>query len=65
MAVLLTVKGMDCQHCVETVTEAVAKLPGAGETSVDLESGQVSVHGEVAREAVVKAIEAKGYEVVG
>ncbi len=63
MSLLLTVKGMDCQHCVETVTNAVNGVPGAQDTAVDLESGQVSVQGEVARDAVVKAIEAKGYEV--
>jgi copper chaperone len=62
---LLKVSGMDCQHCVETVTEAVSKLPGAGEVKVDLASGEVRVAGDVAREAAAKAIEAKGYEVVG
>jgi len=62
---LLKVEGMDCQHCVETVTEAVSALPGAGDVAVDLPSGEVRVSGDVAREAAVKAIEGKGYEVVG
>ena len=62
---LLKVAGMDCQHCVETVTDAVSALPGAGDVAVDLPSGEVRVSGEVAREAAVKAIEAKGYEIVG
>jgi len=62
---LFKVEGMDCEHCVETVTDAVSALPGAGEVAVDLSSGEVLVSGEVAREAAVQAIQAKGYEVVG
>lgn len=60
---LLKVVGMDCQHCVETVTEAVAVLPGAGAVKVDLPTGEVRIEGDVARDQAVKAIEAKGYEV--
>jgi copper chaperone len=62
---LLKVSGMDCEHCVESVTHAIDELPGVLEVAVDLASGEVRVEGEVAREAVEKAIEAKGYEVVG
>jgi len=62
---LLKVEGMDCEHCVETVTEAVKSLPDAGEVVVDLETGAVSISGDVRREDAAKAIEAKGYDVVG
>ena len=57
---LLKVEGMDCEHCVETVTDAVSALPGAGEVAVDLSSREVRVSGEVAREAAVQSIQAKG-----
>jgi len=62
---LLKVEGMDCEHCVETVTGAVSALPGADDVKVDLASGEVRVSGDVSREAAAKAIEAKGYDVVG
>jgi copper chaperone len=62
---LLKVAGMDCQHCVESVTDAVSALPGAGKVAVDLPTGEVRVEGAVDRGAAVKAIEGKGYEVVG
>ena len=62
---LLKVEGMDCEHCVETVTEAVKSLPGAGDVVVDLGTGAVSISGNVSREDAAEAIKAKGYEVVG
>lgn len=39
----LSVEGMSCGHCVETVTKAVKAVQGVKEVSVSLEDKQVSV----------------------
>ncbi len=58
----LTVIGMDCQHCVESVTAAVRTVPGAGAVAVDLQSGAVRIEGAPDMAAVRKAIERAGYD---
>ncbi len=37
------VEGMTCDHCVETVTQAVQSLGGIRQVSIDLDKKQVSV----------------------
>jgi copper chaperone len=59
----LHVVGMTCEHCVHAVTRAVRSVPGAGEVTVDLVSGAVSVQGAPDVAAVRAAIEDEGYEV--
>lgn len=62
----INVKGMSCQHCVNSVTEAMKKLD-AKEVSVDLVSGDVT-YGEDApidKEAIKKAVEKIGFEYGG
>lgn len=59
----LKVTGMDCQHCVASVTEAIAEVPGAGRVLVDLASGKVSIEGAPDRAALRTVIEGVGYGV--
>lgn len=59
--VTLTVNGMTCKGCAASVERAVAAL-GATAT-VTLETHTVEVVGSVDREALVKAIEAAGFDV--
>lgn len=63
------VTGMTCAHCVASVTEEVAEVPGVTDVAVDLEAGTVTVTGD---EAVVTdtallraAVEEAGYELPG
>jgi len=63
----VTVKGMRCEHCRKSVTEAVSKLPGVASADVDLQKGQASwvdadPAAPVSPEAVKKAITAIGFE---
>ena len=51
----LSVDGMSCGHCVETVTKAVTAIQGVKEVSVNLEGKQVSVDYEE-REGALKEI---------
>ena len=59
----LKVHGMTCAHCVAAVGRAVRAVPGAGEVEVDLEAGEVAVHGDPDEDAVRAAIAAEGYTV--
>jgi Copper chaperone len=59
-----TVSGMTCAHCVNSVTEEVAKIPGVTAVNVDLASGglQVSSERPVDEAQVKSAVEEAGYE---
>jgi copper chaperone len=41
--VSLKVEGMTCQHCVDTITEALGAISGTNKVSVDLENKEVQV----------------------
>ncbi|WP_319541169.1 cation transporter [uncultured Pseudodesulfovibrio sp.] len=62
----IKVKGMSCQHCVKSVTEAMEAL-GAHDVSIDLLSGKVtySESTPITPEAIKEAITKIGFEVVG
>ncbi|MFJ2033881.1 heavy-metal-associated domain-containing protein [Streptosporangium sp. NPDC087985] len=59
-----TVTGMTCGHCVSSVKEEVAEVPGVTGVDVDLESGRVDVSGDSLDDAAIRAaIKEAGYEV--
>jgi len=63
----LTVSGMTCMGCVNSVKNLVGALPGVGGVQVDLASGRVDVTHDPARatpEVIRAAIEGGGYQVV-
>ena len=58
-----TVTGMTCEHCVASVREEVAELPGVTAVDVELASGRLAVTGDaVDDEAVRAAVGEAGYE---
>lgn len=58
----LTVTGMTCKHCVAAVEKALAAVPGVEDVvEVSLEPGSATVRGNVAVDALVKAIQDAGY----
>jgi copper chaperone len=60
-----TVAGMTCDHCVMSVREEVAEIPGVREIDVDLATGRLAVSGEnVTDAAIAAAVAAAGYEVI-
>ena len=61
-----TVAGMTCSHCVDAVTEEVAKISGVTDVQVDLTSGAVTIASAsgVDQEAVAAAVDEAGYELV-
>lgn len=58
----LKVLGMTCGHCVAAITKAVEALPGVDDVSVDLEGGEVRVHGTPDVASVRRVIAREGYE---
>ncbi len=67
MKTVLKVKGMTCQHCVQSVTKALQSVAGVRAVSVLLERGRAEVeHSEsVSTENLVKAVVEAGYEAEG
>jgi copper chaperone len=62
----LTVTGMSCMGCVNSVKNMVSALPGVASVQVNLESGLVEVTHDPAlsnRQAICQAIQAGGYQV--
>ena len=61
------VEGMTCDHCVETVSQAVNSLEGVSRVDVDLEKKQVAVDFDENRTdlgVISSKIIAVGFEVV-
>jgi len=57
----ITVEGMSCSHCEQTVEEALREVPGVTGVTVDREREQASVDGEADVTALVEAVEGAGY----
>ncbi|WP_302609632.1 heavy metal translocating P-type ATPase [uncultured Mitsuokella sp.] len=63
----LTIKGMMCAHCQKHVHDALAKMDGVTDVTVDLEGGKADVKAthDIAEADFRKVIEDAGYELVG
>ena len=61
----LRVPGMSCDHCKQSVTAALEKVPGVSRVEVDLKNKEVTVahDAKVCRDDMVRAIEAAGFDV--
>ena len=59
----LEVQGMSCGSCVKHVTHALQPLTGVSAIAVDLESGRVSVSGDLQQgsEPLIAALTSAGY----
>lgn len=65
--VLIKIKGMMCEHCEKTVSEAAKSVKGVTKASSDHKKGQVTVSFDTSItdiEAIKKAIIASGYDVI-
>jgi copper ion binding protein len=60
---LLKVEGMNCQHCVAAVSDALSAIPGVEKVKVDLKKGEAKVKhaAEVGIEALKDAVTAAGF----
>ncbi|BDU78011.1 CopZ family metallochaperone [Mesoterricola sediminis] len=58
----LTIQGMTCGHCVMSVKQALAAVPGVdGPVDVDLRSGAAKVPGSPDPQALVAAVADEGF----
>ncbi len=63
----IVVSGMNCPHCVRSLTQALEELPGVETVEVSLEEARARVVADDAlapRQALEEAIEKKGFHVV-
>jgi copper chaperone len=61
MSTTITVEGMTCGHCEQTVEEALREVSGVTDVAVDREAEQASVDGDADATALVQAVEDAGY----
>ncbi|WP_247731002.1 CopZ family metallochaperone [Halovivax limisalsi] len=62
MARTLTVDGMSCEHCEQTVEEALEDVPGVRAASADHEADSATVEGDADDAALVDAVSDAGYD---
>lgn len=60
--ITLEVKGMSCNHCVASVTEALSKVPGVTKVDVDLLAAKATIVGEFDVQAAKDAVAKIGFE---
>lgn len=59
----IKIKGMSCNHCTNSVKEALEKLPGIKDVNVDLSSGEATYQGDLPIDQVRDEIVKIGFEV--
>ena len=61
----IKVEGMSCQHCANTVTNALNALPGINNVRVNLENREVAFDAELGAdmELVKETVRQAGYKV--
>lgn len=58
----IEVAGMSCNHCVQSVKNALEKITGVKQVEVNLEAGQATVQGEnLLPDNISKVIEELGF----
>ncbi|MGY6566352.1 MAG: heavy metal translocating P-type ATPase [Halomonadaceae bacterium] len=58
----LAISGMTCASCVKSVQQALERTPGVATASVNFGTRVAQVHGRIDAEALVKAVQAAGYD---
>lgn len=61
MSTTITVEGMSCDHCEQTVEEALQDVLGVTDVTVDRETERASVDGDADTSALIDAVENAGY----
>lgn len=62
MSQKLTVEGMSCEHCEQTVEDALEGVAGVRDAAADREYERVTVEGDADPDALVAAVEDVGYD---
>jgi Cu+-exporting ATPase len=65
---VISIEGMHCHKCEQTIQKALSEHPGVHEVEVDFASGQASVlfdRGSVSINQLMDAVNAAGYHATG
>ncbi|ELY65717.1 CopZ family metallochaperone [Natrinema versiforme] len=62
MSQTLTVEGMSCEHCEQTVEEALEGVDGVESADADRESERATVEGDADPQTLVSAVDEAGYD---
>ena len=62
MTTTITVEGMSCEHCKQTVEEALQGVSGVSNARADREEKSATIEGDPDSAALVQAVEDAGYE---
>lgn len=57
----ITVEGMHCGHCEETVEDALRDVEGVESVDADNETGTVAIDGDADDDELASAIDEAGY----
>ncbi|MFB6074471.1 MAG: heavy-metal-associated domain-containing protein [Haloarculaceae archaeon] len=61
MSTTITVEGMSCEHCEQTVEDALRDVSGVTDATADREAERASVDGDADVATLVRAVEDAGY----
>ncbi|SEQ73000.1 heavy-metal-associated domain-containing protein [Natrinema salaciae] len=62
MSRTITVEGMSCEHCEQTVEDALEDVSGVQSVDADHDANRVSVEGDAETAALVDAVDEAGYD---
>jgi len=62
MTTTLTVEGMSCDGCEESVTDALESVTGVEHAEADRDADRATVRGDADLDELVEAVEDAGYE---
>lgn len=62
MSITLTVTGMTCEHCEQSVVEALEGVEGVTDATADRDAEQATVEGEADTDTLIDAVQSAGYE---
>ena len=62
MSRTITVEGMSCEHCEQTVAEALEDVEGVETVAVDRDAERATVEGDAETRALVTAVDEAGYD---
>ena len=58
------IKGMTCNHCKQTATEAIEGCSGVEKVDINLDSGTANIHGKkIDDNEIISAIKSVGFSI--
>lgn len=62
MSQTITVEGMTCEHCEQTVEDALEGVDGVSDATADREAETATIEGAAESETLVSVVEDAGYD---